>query len=145
MAEAGLTVERIAALAEAAQGRGLALLEFEEGGACLRIRFGRAGEAEPVVPLAPPASTPPGAPHPAAGASGAVRSPGVGSFLRKHPLGGAAPLEPGALVEKGALLGFVSSAGALLPVRAPRAGRLGPALVADGAATAFGAALFALG
>ncbi|HEV7254397.1 MAG TPA: hypothetical protein VGN97_15035 [Mesorhizobium sp.] len=150
MPEPSLSIERIEALVDAARGRGLALLELEEEGVRLRIRFERAGEAEPAIPLAHPASPSPGTPPLAAGARPAavvpelVRSLGVGRFLREHPLGASPLPEPGASVEKGALLGFVLSAGVLLPVHAPRAGRLGPALVTDGAAVAFGAPLFAL-
>lgn len=137
MTEAGLSVERIEALVKAARSKGLALLELEVDSASLGVRFERAGGGE-----VKPGATTPTFMRPPADISEPIRSPGVGRFLRRHPLGGPALPEPDAAVEVGALLGFIDSAGVLLPVRAPRAGRLGPPLLPDGTAVGFGAPLF---
>ena len=132
----GLTAPDIERLVRGLDASGsIAAIEVEGPGLRLRIAL----DPSPEAPAQPE-------PAPVAGTAATIaRSPAVGRLRLRHPAGEAPFCPPGATVEAGAILAFVEAGGLLQPVVAPRAGRLGPALEADGAAVDYGRPLFAIG
>lgn len=131
-----MTFERIEALLRAAEGRGLAALEFAEDGAALRVVF---RQNFPGAAQAPEAAR---GPRREAAPPGIV-APCVGFLRLRHPASAAMPV-PGEAISAGSIVAFVQAGPLLHPVAATRAGVLGPALVADGAPVGYGMPLFAL-
>ena len=73
-----------------------------------------------------------------------VVSPGIGTFLRAHPLHEHPLTEAGAGVEAGQALGLLQVGSLLVAVPAPRSGTIRAILAEDGALTGFGDPLFQL-
>jgi biotin carboxyl carrier protein len=132
-----MTAEQIEALVRAAEGRGLAALEFAAESFKLSVVFEREQEpgnapsvqAPRAVPLLPPQT--------------AIVSPGVGLFRLRHPVGGAVP-KRGDRLAAGATVAFVQAGPLLQPVTAPREGTLGVSHVDDGVGVGYGTPLFEL-
>jgi len=109
----------------------------------LRLRFAR----------------PPGSPHSperavdghvaeplnqALGGAALVKSPGIGRFFLKHPLGDQPPLREGEQVEAGQILAFLRVGLVLTAVLADRAGVVLRQAVEEGALVGYGETLFEL-
>lgn len=71
-----------------------------------------------------------------------VRSPGIGAFLRAHPLRDEPLVEDGATVEAGQILALLRVGAALFPVRATASGVLAAVLREEGALIGYGDPLF---
>jgi biotin carboxyl carrier protein len=71
-----------------------------------------------------------------------VLSPGMGAFLRTHPLRDEALAKDGATVEAGQILALLRVGAALFPVRATASGVLAAVLREEGALTGYGDPLF---
>ena len=138
-----MTFERIEALVRAAEGRGMAELEFSTRDATLAVRFetphGSAGDRH--VPDAAPAAL--SSETKSAGDPATIISPGVGVFRLAHPFGAQLPSSGGS-VATGAVVAFVQAGPLLLPVIAARDGVLGQALVSEGTKVDYGMPLFDL-
>lgn len=133
-----MTFERIEALLRAARGSGLALLEYGEGDAALRVVFA----PTPTDARQAPATVAPERTGAQAEPPG-INSPAVGFLRLRHPVGPALPA-PGDAVAEGSVVAFVQAGPLLHPVAAPRAGVLGPPLAAEGAPLGCGTPLFQL-
>jgi len=141
--------EVIRQLAALLEETGLDEIEVADGGR--HVRVGRARGQAAVVQAAAPAPAP-AAPAPAAPAeapaggppAGAVTSPMVGTvYLSPEP--GAAPfVKVGDQVEAGQTLLIIEAMKVMNPIRAPRGGRVGAVMVANGAPVEFGETLLVL-
>lgn len=134
-----MTLEKIEALLGMAAGRGLAVLDYAEGGARLSVSFAAPGRPAAAQGSGSPAdrAAKPLAALPAA----CVSAPGVGFFRARHPAGGSLPAE-GDQVAAGTVVAFIQAGPVLEAVVAGQAGRLGARLVAEGAGVGFGTPLF---
>lgn len=136
-----MTLEKIEALLRMAANRGLAALDYAEGGTRLSVSFaapgGPAAAEDAGIPLNGAAKPRPAAP------SACIPAPGVGFFRACHPAGGTLPAE-GEQVAAGTVVAFLQAGPVLQPVVAGSAGTLGARLVVEGAGVGFGTPLFAL-
>ena len=114
-------------------------LELAGPGGSLRLRRGGPGAA-------PGPDAPGGAPEAQAVGRGreVVPSPGVGVFLRAHPLRDEPLVRPGCRVACGQALGLLRIGSLLVPVAAPRPGTVEAVPATDGVLVGFGDALFEL-
>ena len=119
-------VDRLVALAELLEARGLDYLELCAGGTTLSVAR-RPGTGPSRGAAAGPER---------AAALHAVPSPAVGTF---HPLA-----RPGSVVAEGAVVGHVHKLDDVLPVAAPRAGRVAEHCVPAGGFVEYGQALLRL-
>lgn len=133
MSEApGIPLDAIKRLVRRCEAASLAMIEIEAGGAKLRLVMDNGARAGAAVPASGLAASP-----------DAVRSPSVGRLRLAHPHGGFPVPAPGDAVAAGDVVAFVEAGGLLTPVLAPRSGRLGMPLEADGAAVDYDRPLFA--
>ena len=133
----------VRALAALLRETGLSEIEYATGE--LRIRVVRDGAPAP-APLAAPtqAPVPAAAPPEAAEPAGAVKSPMVGTvFLAPQP--GEKPfVAPGDTVREGQVLLLIEAMKVMNQIHAPRAGKVGQILVADGTPVEYGQILLVL-
>jgi acetyl-CoA carboxylase biotin carboxyl carrier protein len=125
--------DEIAELAAAMAAAGVARLELT--GPVVRLVLGRGTSAEP---LAVEEATEPEA------ATIAVAAPGVGTFLRAHPLHDRPLAAAGDAVAVGQALAVLKVGALLLPVVAPSAAVVIDAAVEDGTLVGYGDRLFDL-
>ena len=71
-----------------------------------------------------------------------IRSGAIGVFHSKHPLAGTTCAREGEVVAQGQILGYLRTGAVLLPVIAPRRGRVRKQLLGDGAAAGRGDPLY---
>lgn len=132
-------LDRAAEIAAWFAAAGLGELELSGPGGRLRLRRGELGAAP--GPIAPDDTS-------AAQAAGpgreVVASPGVGVFLRAHPLRDQPLAAPGERVAEGQALGLLRIGSLLVPVLAPRPGTVRAIPAEDGALVGFGDPLFEL-
>lgn len=140
--------EDLAAIAAAMTAAGVARLELT--GPDVRLVLGRAASAAPLT-IEPENAT--GAPDvspiavvsPIADVSPiAVAAPGVGTFLRAHPLHDRPLVDEGDAVGAGQPLAVLQVGALLLPVVAPAAARVVRAAVENGTLVGYGDRLFDL-
>ncbi len=125
----------LARLARAMAEAGLARLELE--GPDFALRLDRSSPADAAPSPVPGSSNGDAAPV-------LVRAPAVGTFLRAHPLHQRPLVVPGERVRAGESLGLVRIGDVLLPVPAPREGRVVAEPAAPGSLVGFGDPLFEL-
>lgn len=125
-------------LSEWLAGTDITLLELSGPGKTIRLRRGGlAGGSQPVPPVQAP-------PEPVASTSTVVRADSVGIVLHAHPMRAEPLVRPGQEVAAGQPLALLRIGLLLLPVPAPRAGKVGRMVAADGATVGFGDALVEL-
>lgn len=145
-----MTLDEVARLVAAADGRGVGEIAVTLGGCTLTLRAGVAPVALQVGAVqagAVQAGTVQAGPVAVVSApvAATLRAPCAGVFRIGHPANPAAPAGERAVVA-GEVVGFLQIGPCLRPVlstaRAGTAGRIGPALVADGALVGYGTPLF---
>ena len=124
----------VPALAEAMRRAGVRVLDVEEPGRRLRIELAPSGVVAP-APVPAAAREPPAL----------VKAAAMGHFRAAHPDGLFPACVAGDAVARAQVLGFVQVRLLLLPVAAPRAGRLARVLAAEGDLVGYGTPLFELG
>jgi acetyl-CoA carboxylase biotin carboxyl carrier protein len=142
--------EVIRQLAALLEETGLDEIEVADGGR--HVRVGRAKApvvtttAAPTSAAAPPASpAAPVAEAPASGPpAGAVTSPMVGTVYLSPEPGSPPFVKVGDQVETGQTLLIIEAMKVMNPIRAPRGGRVGAVMVANGAPVEFGETLLVL-
>lgn len=139
-----MTPQSIASLIESLEAGSATDLEFEVGGAQLRLR--RGSTRRPVsAPTGAHAAEGLGSPHDSrqddAGGVTDILSPATGRFARLHPLA-EPPNQDGDMVcSAGTLVGFLQIGPLLSGVGAPSKGTVVAQLVADGTIVGFGTPL----
>lgn len=136
----------IARLVHRLEASNLTSCEFDDNGhSSLRLRFGPVG-------LQPASTSEPATALLAAGTTAAppsadpttVHAPRFGIYLHHHPLSDTDGAEAGQLVQAGAIVGFIQTGEALVPVRVTRAGTLHRTLVDHGTLVGYGQSLVEL-
>lgn len=125
-------------LSEWLAGTDITLLELSGPGKTIRLRRGGATADTQPVPAVPAPAQPVAAPPTV------VRAGTVGIVLHAHPVRAEPLVRPGQEVAAGQPLALLKIGLLLLPVPAPRAGKVCRMVAADGAPVGFGDALVEL-
>lgn len=127
-----LTLDQVATLSDWLAQAGLDELELTGPGLRLQLR-------RTAPPSEAPASQEPAqAPSFDGARTDMVRSPGIGRFLRAHPLHRDPLVQPDQLVKVGQPVALLQSGATLSPVLAPRAGIVAEITAAEGALLGWG-------
>lgn len=127
----------IETLAHRLKGSSVALCEYEENGAIVRMRF---GSGKPTLPAEAGSvgSTESRGREPPAALADTIKTKAAGKLLSEHPVRVFSVPCSGELVAQGQIVGFLQIGEVLSAVTAHRAGVLGSPLVPDGAVVGYG-------